>query len=87
MASRKPQIIRYKHHTDKYVAVQEKLKGKHRKHCLCHYCQCLKPDNNGVGNCKIAQLLFSICYINDIVTPVWECPNFIGDEKKCKTDV
>ena len=85
MASSKPKVIRYKHHSNTYVAVMKKNKGKHRQSCLCYSCRLFHPKGPKT-NCGLAQLLFSICCIYDIVTPVWECPNFIADKNKCISD-
>lgn len=64
----------YLHHGTS-VWVREDLQGKHREHCLCHFCQKFnpgKPENN----CSIANLLYAVCLNNSITTPVWECPEF-----------
>jgi len=68
-------IIWYRHHSGKDAAVQEHLKGKHREHCLCWQCKRLFPDEPEL-NCKIARILFALCQIHGIVTPVRECPVF-----------
>ena len=59
--------------------VREDLKGKHREHCLCFNCEKFNPEERE-GNCPIANILYSICVAHNIVTPVWECPEFV---EKC----
>jgi hypothetical protein len=68
-------IIGYLHHGE-YVYVDEDLKGKHREHCLCWRCYKFTPENRDT-NCKIASLNFANCELNNLVSPVWECPVFI----------
>jgi hypothetical protein len=67
---------RYKHHNE-LVWVMKKNKGKHREHCLCFQCARFHPGSD--GNCETAKLLYKHCVELDIVTPVWECPNFDRD--------
>lgn len=50
------------------------LKGKHRDHCLCYHCNKFKPCKT--DNCKIAEEIFKNCIKFDLVTPVYECPEF-----------
>lgn len=66
----------YLHH-EKKVIVRTDLKGKHREYCLCYECKNFMPDDYD-KNCSIANLVFSVCVLNNIVTPVWECPNFLA---------
>lgn len=67
-------IIEYVHHNKK-VKVAEDLKGKHSNHCLCYMnCKNFKPDTK--ENCKIAQDVYINCVNYNIVTPVWECPDY-----------
>ena len=68
-------ITKYEHH-GAIVYVDSKLKGKHRKHCLCHKCLRFTPDTRET-NCETASRLFYICVQKNIVTPVWECPDFV----------
>lgn len=67
-------IIKYIHHGKK-VSVDVLLKGKHRYHCLCWRCKHFKPSQ-GDSNCDIAEMLYRICKLHSVVTPVWECPLF-----------
>lgn len=68
---------RYNHH-DTNVWVRSDLKGLHRKYCLCHSCKKLNMiDRN--KNCPIAKDLFNNCVKHNVVTPVFECPNFEED--------
>ena len=68
-------FIQYKHH-DTLVWVNEELKGKHREHCLCFSCIKFNP---GIPeeNCSIANLNYAVCLNNNMVLPVYECPEFI----------
>jgi len=70
-------IIWYEHH-GRRVAVDEELKGKHKEHCLCF--RCARFSFNGEDNCKLAELNFANCRINDMVLPVWECPDLIENK-------
>ena len=63
----------YEHH-GKMVWVRTDLRGRHRDHCLCYQCGRFIPD--GKGNCPRAGILFNFCKTWDMVTPVWECPDF-----------
>lgn len=67
-------ITEYTHHGKK-VKVQEHLKGRHREHCLCFMCKHFNPDNHD-ENCMIANEVYENCVDFNIVTPVWECPEF-----------
>ena len=69
-------IVGYLHH-GKSVYVDEELKGRHREHCLCFRCQCFKPENRE-ENCRLAELNFANCRLNNMVLPVYECPLFKG---------
>jgi hypothetical protein len=63
--------------------VRTKLKGKHRKYCLCHDCSRLNIQNRD-ANCEIANELFALCVRYDLTTPVFECPYFVLDWNKPK---
>ena len=66
---------KYKHH-DGEVWVRSDLKGKHRENCLCMQgCKKFKP-NDFENHCKKASLLYAYCRLNNMTTPVWECPDF-----------
>lgn len=67
-------IVGYLHH-GVYVYADENLKGKHREHCLCWKCELFTPENHE-ANCKLANLNFSNCRLNNMVLPVYECPKF-----------
>jgi len=67
-------ITLYEHH-GKEVFVEERLRGKHREHCLCHQCAFLDVEDRE-NNCPIARTLYAMCCEFNIVTPVWECPVF-----------
>ena len=67
-------FIQYEHYGNT-VWVEEKLKGKHRDHCLCFSCERFKP--NQPKNCEIAQGNYEYCVKHNLTLPVWECPKFI----------
>jgi hypothetical protein len=69
------QYEQYEHHGNT-VWVCKKLKGKHRDMCLCHSCEKLNVSDRQ-KNCKIASELFNICITHKLVTPVFECPEFV----------
>ena len=82
------QTEKYIHHGKK-VSVQKMLKGKHRYHCLCYGCKkfnvstAIRNDvkDNQVSsfrdnNCPIANLVYSLCVLESLCLPVWECPSF-----------
>lgn len=71
---REGEFERYEHHGED-VAVRSDLKGKHRDYCLCHSCDKFKPGDRE-ANCDIANLLYRVCVLTGITTPVWECPEF-----------
>jgi len=71
-------IEKYNHH-GKDVFVRSDLKGKHRDNCLCFICEKFKPLK--FNNCHIAEELFKNCKKFNVVTPVWECPEFNESEK------
>jgi len=64
----------YEHHGE-VVWVNSELKGQHREHNLCFSCEKL-VINDPETNCPLAQKLFEFCYVDDMVTPVFECPEF-----------
>ena len=66
-------IERYVHH-NKLVAVRRRFKGQHREHCLCYSCKRFKTDDD--EKCPIASAVFKNCVDFDLVTPVWECPEY-----------
>lgn len=63
----------YDHH-DATVWVNSDLKGKHRGHCLCFSCDRFKPGSD--DNCYIAKRIYANCVEFNLVTPVYECPEF-----------
>jgi len=68
-------IVKYIHNGRK-VSVDVLLKGKHRYHCLCWRCKLFDEEEAG-ANCDIAEMLYRICKLTHITTPVWECPKFV----------
>jgi hypothetical protein len=68
----------YEHH-GKLVWCQTRLKGKFRGpkgHCLCTWpCALFKPGQP--DNCRKAQRNYEMCLEEDLVTPVYECVDFI----------
>lgn len=66
----------YVHHNPKRpVWVRKDLRGCHRDVCLCWGCGRFTPGRD--TNCRIAQDLFRLCVDNELVTPVFECPDFV----------
>lgn len=70
-------IIRYQHHNWS-VAVDEDLKGTHRKHCLCFRCGRFAP--NQAHNCPTEQALYRLCEQYGLTTSVFECPTYLDGE-------
>jgi len=68
----------YVHHGAE-VWVRTTDKGNHREHCLCDKCVLFKPDERE-HSCPTANALYALCVEHNIVTPVWECPNFKASE-------
>lgn len=66
---------RYVHHGVE-VYVRKTLYGKHREYCLCHACEKLNTEDQA-KNCAIASAVYASCLKHHIVTPVWECPEFL----------
>ena len=71
--------IHYNHH-GKGVWVEERLKGLHREHCLCHNCELLDIGEDRDKNCDVARAVYALCVEYNLVLPVFECPRFV--EKK-----
>lgn len=71
---------KYNHHGSD-VFVRKDLKGKHREYCLCFSCANLNIENKK-KNCPISNALFDNCVKFNVVTPVFECPNFIKKENE-----
>lgn len=65
----------YEHHGE-VVCVRRDLKGKHRDYCLCFSCSKFCPDDIK-KNCKIANKNYLFCVKENLVLPVWECPQFV----------
>ena len=66
---------RYEHHGAQMV-VRKDLKGKHREYCLCYDCRYFNSVDRG-GSCPTANLLYTVCVTQQLVTPVWECIKFM----------
>lgn len=69
-----PTFEKYVHHGVE-VSVQTNLKGKHREHCLCYSCDLFKPGQS--DNCSKANRLYQLCVEENMVTPVYECNEFV----------
>ena len=74
-------FINYNHHGAK-VWGREDLKGTNRTVCLCFCCDSFKPGDK--KNCPIAQTLYGICRLANLVTPVYECPKFKKKDENIK---
>lgn len=76
----KKEYVEYTHHNTK-VIVRADLRGKHRDHCLCYDClKFIGESDDGselIVKCAIAQDVYANCVNHNIVSPVWECPNFV----------
>jgi hypothetical protein len=60
------------------MMVRKEDKGKHREHCLCYNCAFFFPET--LNNCHKAQEIYDNCVDLDVVTPVWECADFVPKE-------
>ena len=49
-------------------------KGTHRENCLCFSCERFKNDTP--EKCQKADELYQLCCKHNMVTPVYECPDF-----------
>jgi hypothetical protein len=70
---KKLKYMMYEHH-GKEVWVREDLKGKHTSLCLCYVCSKFYPGEE--RNCEIAKSIYENCVKFNLVTPIFECPNF-----------
>lgn len=73
--SRREQIETYYHH-GALVKVRSDLKGRHRDFCLCHSCGKLDITDRQ-ANCPKANMLYALCCLCGMTTPVFECPDFV----------
>jgi len=64
---------KYEHHGSQ-VWVRRELQGKHWDYCLCIECKNLKIGEE--DNCPIAKKIYKTCVECNVVTPVFECPDF-----------
>lgn len=71
-------FVKYSHH-GKNVWTAKKTKGKHQKYCLCHSCKRFFPNSNLRNNCKTADHIFTLNRVFGLVTPVFECPDFVEE--------
>lgn len=70
-------VVKYDHHGNDVYVLKDK-KGQHREHCLCWICGKFYPEPENMDkNCPIARMLFNLCVVLKMVTPVWECPLWI----------
>lgn len=65
----------YEHHGRK-VTVRSVLRGQHRDHCLCYDCGKFNEADRA-ANCPIANAVHDNCVKYGIVSPVWECPEYV----------
>lgn len=66
-------FVKYVHQGAEVWCFSE-LKGKHREHCLCHRCKKFTFERE--KNCHIANILYALCVLCNLTTPVYECPKF-----------
>ena len=69
---------KYIHHGEG-VSVISKNKGRHQANCLC-YNGCINFKPGEKNNCKIAQSVYKLDVKYNLVTPMWECPNYATEE-------
>ena len=76
-------FVQYEHHGRK-VWVERALKGDHRQFCLCYNCQHFIPEDeiDDYEQCPIAEKVYETCLEEGLVTPVWECPDFISKYRR-----
>lgn len=67
-------ISKYVHHGFT-VSVINKIKGKHKEHCLC-WQNCYYFQPNMSYNCRIAKALYEVCVLENVTTPVYECARY-----------
>lgn len=67
-------IITFKHHGVMVKAFMD-IAHLHTEHCMC-FRGCAKFHPGEPTNCKKAQRLYELCVEEDIVTPVYECPDY-----------
>ena len=81
----------YTHH-GRRVWVRKDLRGKHRDHCLCWQCKKFTirdlliagetpTDRERDDSCPIANMLYRIAFRENLVIPVYECPDFEYDDE------
>ncbi len=68
------EIVWYAHH-GRIVAVDAAHKHHHREACLCYRCTKFDDEDND-SNCHTANLIYAVCVLTGVVTPIWECPDF-----------
>lgn len=49
--------------------------GQHKEHCMCYQCAKFKPGHE--DNCPIAKLIYALDVEYSLVTPVFECKEFV----------
>ena len=74
-------IIKYNHHGNDVFVLKDDV-GNHRDHCLCWICGKFYPEpevpvKTPNMNCPQARMLYLLCVLFKMVTPVWECANWI----------
>lgn len=72
-------FVFYTHHKNP-VWVKSELLGKHKEYCLCYNCKKFKPEPRW-KNCLIANEVYALDCRFGLVTPVWECPEFVRKEE------
>ena len=74
------EFVKFDHHGAE-VSADAELKGKHREHCLCFDCKAFTPEDRE-NNCKIANVLFNLCKLAEVTTPVMYCKEFVHEPNK-----
>jgi dUTP pyrophosphatase len=63
-------------HLDEKNWVRSDLKGKHWEYNLCRVCKKFDPNEEGISSCFTCSTVQYNCLRYNIVTPMWECPEF-----------
>lgn len=74
-ADRTSEFFKQYDHNGRQVWVRTNLLGRHKDHCLCFRCKKLNLVDKD-KSCPVASILYAFNVAHNIVTPVWECPNF-----------
>jgi hypothetical protein len=68
------EFVTWYEHDGVVVATKAHLKNKHFDYTLCSSCKSFKPSSP--DNCNIVKAVYKNCIAYNILTPIFECPNF-----------